>query len=681
MLASPRVYFERLRHSAPRGTGGSMKRQRVGCRATAVAALCLAASAQAQDAPAGTEWRHYSGDAGSSKYSPLAQIDATNVGRLRIAWRRPALDAAVLAVAPEMRAGKQFRGTPLKIGDVLYAPNGVGFVEAFDPGTGKTLWVEPPLDATPNGYRGASTRGLGYWADAGGRDARIFVQHTEYLLALDPKTGKPIETFGAGGKVFLSEGMGPDMRYTWTGAPFVIGDVVVLGMSPFDEFANKEATRSDVQAYDARTGKLRWTFHVIPQKGEPGVDTWENGSWEYTGHSPVWSLISGDPELGLVYLPVTAPTSDMYGGHRLGDNLFSQSIVAVEVATGKRVWHYQTVHHDLWDYDPPAAPIVMDIVVDGRARKAVTLLTKQAFAYVLDRATGEPIWPIVERPVPQSNVPGERTAATQPFPSKPPPFDLQGATEDNLIDFTPELRAEALEIVKRYTIGPLFTPPTVRDDGPGGKLGTIELPGSAGAASWTGGAFDPETKMLYVPSSYAPFVADLEPGDPARTNLRYVKGKRTWGPAGPRGLPLFKPPYGRITALNMNAGAIAWTVANGDGPRDNPAIAHLQLGPLGNTGHAAPLVTKTLLFAGEGSDAMVVRGRVPADMPLDTAPNYGEPWFRAYDKATGAVLSELELPAGMTGAPMTYLHRGKQYIVIAVGGTDAGTEWVALSLP
>jgi quinoprotein glucose dehydrogenase len=641
--------------------------------------LLLAATAGAQRGARDGEWRAYSGDAGANKYSPLDQIDRNNVARLRIAWRRPALDAAVLAEAPRMRAGRSFRSTPLMIKGVLYAPNGVGFVEAFDAGTGKTLWVEPPLEAGPDGYRGASTRGIGYWRD--GNDERLLVQHTEYLLALDLRTGKPIPTFGTGGRVYLSEGMGADMRYTWTGAPFVIGDVVVLGMSPFDEFANKEATRSDVRAFDVRTGQLRWTFHVIPQAGEYGVETWENDSWRYTGHSPVWSLFSGDPELGLVYMPITAPTSDMYGGHRLGDNLFSQSVVAIEAATGKRVWHFQTVHHDLWDYDPPAAPILMDITVGGKPIKAVVLLTKQAYAYVLDRVTGEPVWPIIERPMPQSNVPGERTALTQPVPTKPPAFDLQGATEDNLIDFTPELRAEALEILKRYTYGPLFTPPSIRDDGPNGKLGTIQLPGSAGSASWTGGAIDPETNILYVPSATAPFIADLQPGDPAVTNLRYVKGTRLWGPAGPRGLPLFKPPYGRISAIDMNAGEILWQAANGDGPRDNPAIRHLNLGPLGNPGHSAPLVTKTLLFVGEGSDAMVVSGRIPPEMPFDTASNYGEPWFRAFDKATGAVLAEIQLPGGATGAPMTYLHEGKQYIVIATGGRNADPEWVALSLP
>jgi quinoprotein glucose dehydrogenase len=648
------------------------------CAAVA-AAIVTAFTAVAQQGAVNGEWREYSGDLGASKYAALDQIDKTNVARLRVAWRRPALDAAVTAQAPRMRAAGNFRGTPLMIDGVLYAPNGVGFVEAFAPDTGRTLWVEPPLAAGPNGYGGASTRGVGYWSS--GDDARIFAQHSEYLFALEPKTGRPIPSFGLNGRVFLSEGMGADMRYTWTGAPFVIGDVVVLGMSPLDDFANKEATRSDVRAYDVRTGELRWTFHVVPQAGELGFDTWEGDSWRYSGHAPVWSQFSGDRELGLVYLPITAPTNDMYGGHRLGDNLFSQSVVAVQAATGKRAWHFQTVHHDLWDYDPPAAPILMDITVDGRPIKALVLLTKQSYAYVLDRATGEPVWPIVERPVLKSAVPGERTAPTQPIPTKPPAFDLQGATEENLIDFTPELRAEALEILRRYTHGPLFTPPSIREDRPGGNPGTIQLPGSVGGPNWTGGAVDPETGILYVPSSTAPFTADIQLGDASVTNLRYVKGRRLWGPAGPRGLPLFKPPYGRISAIDMNAGEILWQVANGDGPRDHPAIEHLDLGPLGNPGHSAPLVTKTLLFVGEGSDAMVAAGRIPPDMPFDTAPNYGEPWFRAYDKATGEVLAEIELPAGTTGAPMTYMHRGKQYIVVAVGGRDRPPEWIALSLP
>jgi quinoprotein glucose dehydrogenase len=648
-------------------------------RCVAFTAFCYTGAVFAQHGAVGGEWRNYSGDSGATKYSPLDQIDRSNVARLRVLWRRPALDAAIVAAAPRLRAGRNFRSTPLMVGGVLFAPNAVGFVEAFDAGTGATLWVEPPLDAGPTGYRGATTRGVGYWRS--GDDARILVQHSEYLLALDAKTGRPIQSFGDNGRVNVSADIGGGFVYTWSGAPFVIGDVVVLGGTPGDEFANKEATRSDVRAYDVRTGKLRWVFHVIPQAGEPGVETWENESWRYTGHSPVWSQMSADPDLGLLYLPVTAPTSDMYGGHRLGDNLFSQSVVAVEAATGKRVWHFQMVRHDLWDYDPPTAPILMDVTVDGRPIKALVQLTKQGYAYALDRATGKPVWPMVERAVPVSNVPGERTAATQPIPTKPPAYDLQGSVEDNLIDFTPELRAEALEILKRYTSGPLFTPPSVRDDRPGGKLGTIQLPGSIGGANWTGGAFDPDTGILYVPSATAPLVADLQAGDPSVTDLRYVKGYRSWGPAGPRGLPLFKPPYGRITALDMNKGEILWQVANGDGPRDNRAIAHLHLGPLGNPGLAAPLATKTLLFVGEGSDAMVNAGRIPPEMPFEEAAKYGEPWLRAYDKATGAVVAEIALPAGTTSAPMTYLHRGKQYIVVAVGGRNAAPEWLALGLP
>ncbi len=458
----------------------------------------------------------------------------------------------------------------------------------------------------------------------------------------------------------------------------VVRDVVVLGQSIADTFTAKEAPRGDVRAFDVRTGKLRWRFHVIPQAGEFGTETWEDNSWSYSGDAPGWSLFSADEELGYVYLPVTSPTNDMYGGHRPGDNLFGQSLVCVNAETGERIWHFQLVHHPLWDYDPPAAPVLMDITVEGRPIKAVVQVTKQAFAYVFDRVTGEPVWSIVERPVPPSHTPGEKTSPTQPFPTKPPAFDRQGSTEDNLIDFTPELRAGALEIVKSYTTGPLYTPPSIRSDH---NLGTIQLPGSQGGANWQGAAFDPETNYLYVQSITAPFVADIIEGNPDLTNLRYVKGDRLWI-GGPQGLPLFKPPYGRITAIDMNAGEIVWQVPNGDGPRNHPAIKHLNLGPLGNPGRAAPLVTKTLLFVGEGSPAMIMsRRRIPPEMPLEIVTNYGEKKFRAYDKANGEVLWEMELPAGTTGAPMTYMHRGKQYIVMAVSEVEEPAQWVALSLP
>ena len=645
-----------------------------------VAAFLLAAppAAAQQGAPDG-EWPHYAGDVGATKYAPLDQIDRGNVGGLRIAWRRPAVDRTILDRVPNLSVTKNLTATPLMVDGVLYTSNGVGLVEASDPGTGETLWIQEPMDPAPQGYRGAATRGVGYWTD--GRDRRILVQRGQYLIALDARTGAPYPDFGDGGRVNLTAGLGGDARYRWTGAPLIVGDVAVMGQSMTDTFITKEAVRAPVRAFDVRTGELRWAFHTIPRAGEFGTDTWEDDSWEYSGHAPVWSLMSADPEIGYVYLPVTSPTSDMYGGHRGGDNLYGQSIVCVDAATGERVWHHQLVHHGLWDYDLPTAPILMDVEMAGRpgVTKMVVQLTKQAFAFAFDRATGEPIWPIEERPVPQSTTPGERTSPTQPFPVRPPAFDRQDATVDNLIDFTPELRKEALEIVSRYTMGPMFTPPTVRT---ATNLGTIQLPGSQGGADVQGGAFDPETGYLYVPSITAPFVADIVEGNPDRTNLRYVKGRRLWI-GGPRGLPLFKPPYGRITAIDMTRGEMVWQVPNGHGPRDHPAIRHLGLGRLGWPGRPSPLATATLLFIGEGSRARAEQGadRIPEGMPLEIVTNYGEPWFRAYDKATGEVLWETELPGGTTGAPMTYLHEGKQYVVVAIEGIDEPAQWVAFSLP
>jgi len=623
------------------------------------------------------QWPIYGSDLGATKYSPLDQIDATNAGSLRIAWRRPAVDSSIMEQA-SLRYDSNFRATPLMIDGVLYSPNGVGFVEAFDAGTGETIWIEEPLDQGPNRYAGTSTRGVAYWAE--GDERRILVQRSQYLMALDARTGEHFADFGDNGRVNLSASLERGLTHSWSGVPLVVRDLVIIGHSGNDTFDSMTAARGDVRAYDVRTGELRWIFKVIPQEGEPGVETWEDGSWSYTGHGSVWSLFSADEELGLVYMPTSSSTNDMYGGHRLGDNLFTQSIVAVDAETGERVWHFQTVHHGLWDYDLPAAPMLIDIEVDGREIKALAQITKQAFLFVLDRETGEPVWPIEERPVPQSNVPGERTSPTQPFPTRPPPFDLQGSVEENLIDFTPELRAEALEIVSRYTTGPLFTPPSIRDDGPDGNLGTIELPGSVGGGNWLGGAFDPETQRLYVPSITSAFVADIEPGDPDFTDLRYVKGRRLWM-GGPQGLPLFKPPYGRITAYDMRSGEIDWQVANGEGPRDHPALEGLNLPRLGNPGRAAPLLTKSLLFIGEGSPAMMTTARIQEGQPIETAAGYGEPYFRAYDKATGDVVAEIELPAGTTGSPMTYMHEGRQFIVVAIGGTDEPAEWVALSLP
>ncbi len=600
--------------------------------------LFVTAAVRADDqSVAEGEWRFYSGDNGARKYSPLDQIHRDNVGQLRIAWRRPDIDAS-LTGGTRPRLSNNFRSTPLMVNGVMYASNAVGLVEAFDPGTGQTLWVQKP---GPDGLVGTSNRGVAYWGE--GAEARLIAHHNQRLYALNPKTGEPIASFGNGGSVDLNEGLGPLSKGSlWNSAPLVARDVIVMGSAMVDQ---DSATKVE---------------------GDPALKTWKGDSWRFTGAGNVWALMSADDEFGYVYLPTTSMTNDMYGGHRLGDTLYATSVVCVEAATGKRVWHYQTVHHDLFDYDNPAAPILADIVVDGQPIKAVVQITKQSWAYVLDRVTGKPVWPIEERPVPASTVPGEQASPTQPFPTRPPAFDRQGITENDLIDFTPALRAEALAIFKQYLTGPVFTPPSVVGDK---TKGTIELPGSIGGANWTGAAFDPETSMLYVPSMTNPFVANLLPGTPKDTNLRFRASTRALL-QGPQGLPLVKPPYGRITALNLTNGTQAWMAANGDGPRNHPAIKHLNLPPLGQSVLAAPLVTKTLLFVTEG-DQVNVR----------TPPNGGGNKIRAFDKATGQVVWQMALDAGSTGTLMTYLHQGRQYVVVAIGGFEHPAEFIALSLP
>ena len=635
-----------------------------------LAVIAITAAPAAQRGARGGEWQRHSGDPGSTKYAALDQISKDNVSQLRIAWRRPAVDPGLVANLNTFAFSHDLRATPLMIDGALYSSNGIGLVEAFHPGTGKTIWIQQPFaDEPEHGLRGNSTRAVAYWAD--GSERRLFAIRGEYLVALDPRTGGPVPTWGVGGRVHLKPGLGPRATvYSSSSGPQVCGDVVIAGAQMTDAPQIKVQPPGDVQAFDVRTGKPRWTYHVIPQPGEVGNDTWEKDSWAYSGQANLWSLISADEELGLAYFPLTSPTNDMYGGHRLGNNLFSDTLVCVKCATGERVWYSQIVHHDLWDYDLPAAPVLADITVDGRRIRAVVQVTKQAFAFVFDRTNGQPVWPIEERPVPRSDTPGERASATQPFPTKPPPFDRQGVSLDDLIDFTPELRAQALQLVKQFRIGPLFTPPSIRGEGPDATKGTIQLPGSVGGADWQGAAFDPDTGMLYVVSITGPFVADLVKGDSKRTDLDYLPGRRAY------------PPYGRITAIVLNKGDIAWMVPHGDGPLNHPLLKALNLPPLGNPGRGGLFVTKTLLFAGEGDPVMVRAGsRLPPEMPHSIAPGAGGQKFRAFDKATGAVLWETEFPAGTTGAPMTYMFDGKQFIVVAIGGAEHAAEFVALSLP
>ena len=631
---------------------------------------------RAQQEPVEGEWRYFGGDRAFTRYSPLDQINRHNVGNLRILWRRPAVDSRLAEVFPDLREFAYLKSTPIMVDGVLYAPNALGLVEAFDPGTGETLWRQELFAPRLQLVSGESTRGVDYWTD--GSEQRLFVVRGEYLYALDPKTGIPHRDFGDRGRANLHWNKPLAGSFTWSNGPIVVGDVVVIAGNTgnvtggaFDwagdaSAAKKEATPEDVRGYDVRSGRLLWTFHVVPQRGEFGVDTWGNDSWKYSGDQGSWCCLTADEELGYVYIPTSAPTANAYGGHRPGDNLFANSLVALDAKTGQRMWHFQMVHHDLWDYDTVGPATLGDITVNGKLIKAVMQPSKTGFLYVFDRVTGEPVWPIEERPVPQSTVPGEYTSPTQPFPTKPPPFDRQGLTEDDLIDFTPALRAKALEFVKSFVLGPIFTPPSLWSNEPGGKKGTLMMPGAWGAGSWNTGAFDPETGMYYAVSRTNPYVRGLvKPSDPEAT-IDYVQRSQV---SHLQGLPIPKPPWGRITAIDLNRGEHAWMVANGDGPRNHRLLKGLDLPPLGIPGRPTPLVTKTLLFIGEGSDAIY---GVTAGMSGKK--------FRAYDKATGQVLWETELPAGTTGGPMTYLFNGKQYIVVAIGGWDHPSEWVALGL-
>ena len=632
-----------------------------------VIVLVFSTSGSAQQGTTG-EWHVHGGDSGYTRYSSLDQINKDTVGDLDIAWRRSSVDASLIQQWPDLQYSNQLRSTPIMVDGILYASNGIGLVEAFDPGTGQTLWVQDHSFLGDDTPRGASNRGVAYWAD--GADKRIFSIRPPYLLATNASTGQSLDSFGSNGKVDLR--YDAETGYSGTSPPVVVKDVVILGSAMADHPYTKEQHPGDVRAYDVRTGELRWTWSPIPKAGEPGVETWLDDSWTYSGMANVWTMFSADLELGYVYLPTGAPTNDMYGGHRPGNNLYANSLVCVDATTGERVWHFQTVHHDLWDYDNNVAPILMDITVDGRDIKAVVQLTKQAIAYTFDRVTGEPVWPIIERPVPGSNTPGEWISPTQPFPTKPLPFDRHGITEDDLIDFTDELKAEALEIAEPYILGEIYTPPSIRGEDATDTKGTLQLPGSVGGAEWGGAGFDPETGMLYIPSVTGAFAADLTPGNPDRMNVRFTRGTRAF-PDGPRGLPLTKPPYGRITAIDMNTGEHVWMVPNGNGPRNHPAIEHLNLPPLGQPGRAMTLLTKSLLFVSEGDPIMV---RTPPGAGEDAGKA-----FRAYNKDSGAVIWETIFPAGTNGSPITYMHDGKQYIVMPIGSLTHPGEWVALALP
>lgn len=623
------------------------------------------------------DWPAYAADKFSSKYSPLNQISRQNVKDLKIAWTWE---------SPDNKLGGKlkypvslYEATPLAVNGILYTSTSTAQVAAINGATGETIWVYDP--ATYNSQAPAHGvyihRGVAYWSD--GTDARIILGTPDArLIALNADDGSLVTTFGNHGIVDLSKGLDrsfdPALQYSVTSPPVIANDIIIIGSSITDDNPNSGRPPGDVRGFDVRTGEQKWIFHTIPHAGEEGNGTWKNDSWKTTGNTNVWTNMSADETLGYVYLPVSTPTNDWYGGDRPGNNLYAESLVCLDTRTGKKIWHFQAVHHGVWNYDLPAAPNLLDIKAGGKVIKAVAQVSKQGFIYVFDRITGAPVWPIEEKAVPVSTVPGEQTAVTQPFPSRPAPFERQGITEDDLIDFTPELRAKALASLDSIDKGVLFTPPSQR--------GLAYLPGALGGANWQGAAVDPETGMLYVPSITSPSFFRIVPGDTAQTDATH-QWQPFWIP-GPEGLPLFKPPYGRVTAVNLNTGDHAWMSALGEGPRDHPLLKNLLLPRLGWSLRAAPLLTKTLLFVGQEGKyweyipPLVGTSRIGSLNPAEMTKF--QPRLYVFDKMNGSVIREIALPYNVTGAPMTYLAGGKQYIAFAVGGASAPASIIALSL-
>ena len=625
------------------------------------------------------EWPSYGGDLANARYSPLEQIDAGNFASLEIAWR---FRTDNLGPNPETN----FQSTPLMVGGVLYTTAGSRrAVVALDAASGELLWMY----RMDEGERGAaaprrlSGRGLAYWADPAG-DRIFYVTPGYRLVALDALTGRPVTSFGQAGLVDLKEGLDQEVDPV-TGevglhaAPVVARGIVVVGAAhlPGGTPRSRTNVKGYVRGYDARTGERKWIFHTIPLPGEPGQETWLEGSAAYTGNTGLWTQPSIDEELGLAYLPLEIPTGDYYGGHRPGDNLYGSSLVAVELATGRKVWHQQLVHHDIWDFDLPSAPVLADVTVDGRARRVVAQPTKQGFLFVFDRETGEPVWPIEERPVARGDVPGEWYAPTQPFPTKPAPFERQGIGPDDLIDFTPGLKAEALDRISRYRAGPLFTPPSLSTWE--GTLGTLHVPSVTGGANWPGASYDPGSGVLFIYSKTEVSALGLI-RDPERSDMDWIQGRAPpppgveaprGSPLAIRGLPLVKPPWGRITAYDLNTGEILWQVAHGETPddvKDHPDLQGLHIPRTGRPGRIATLTTGGLVIAGEGGFATTPSGERGA-------------MLRAYEKASGREVGEVYMPAPQTGSPMTYLLDGVQYLVVAVGGPGHPGELVAYRLP
>jgi quinoprotein glucose dehydrogenase len=672
----------------------------VGC---AIAGLGWPAESSGQWKAKDTEWASYGADLAGTRYRPLDQINAANFNDLEIAWR---IKTDNFGNRPEYK----LEGTPLMVNGVLYATAGSRRAAiAVDAVTGELLWVHGEHEGARGGAapRQLSGRGLAYWSD--GKEERILYVTPGYqLICLDAKTGMRVPGFGNKGAVDLKlnddQEILPDLTTGEIGiqsAPVVAKDTVIVGAA-FREGMTPKSMRNNkgyVRGFDARTGKRLWIFHTIPKQGEFGYDTWLNGSAEYTGNTGVWTQVTVDEELGLVYLPVESPTNDFYGGHRPGNNLFGETLVCVDLKTGQRKWHYQLVHHPMWDMDISSAPILADITVDGKAVKAVAQPSKQGFLYVFDRVTGKPVWPFEEKHVEVGTVPGEWYSPTQPIPSKPPAYSRNGVSLDDLVDFTPEINARAKAIASKYHLGPVYTPPS--ESKVDGTLGTLTVGTASGGTNWPGGSYDPETHMVYAFACNAcaePIglvrapkeVSDMNyiagtageevkilrgPGENAGADSPMPAKKRAgsgYVALNVDGLPLLKPPYGTISAINLDKGEIVWQIAHGETPdvvRNYPALKGMNIPRTGQeTYNIGTLVTKTLVIAGDGQ--ITTTSEHPRGAML-----------RAYDKKSGKEVGAVYMPAPQSGSPMTYMANGKQYIVVAVSGGAYSGEYIAYSLP
>jgi glucose dehydrogenase len=728
-------------------------------RAAPAAAVLVAGMVWMTTSPAGQgtglpstkngDWTHYTADMRGTRYVPLDQINASNFNKLEVAWR---FKTDNLGTRPEYK----LEGTPLAIRGVLYTTAGTRrSVVALDGRTGELIWSHSYREGNRAAIapRQLSGRGVSYWTDGKGDERILYVTTGYRLIALNAKTGAMIPSFGEGGVVDMKKGtvfgkgQQIDLETGEIGlhsTPTVVKDVIIVGSSFKEGMTVKthNNTKGHVRAFDVKTGKMLWQFNTIPKPGELGNDTWENEAWSTNGNTGVWTQITVDEEAGLVYLPVESPSSDFYGGHRPGNNLFGESLVCVDLKTGQRKWHYQIVHHAIWDYDLSSAPILLDINVNGKPVKAVAMPSKEAFLYTFDRITGQPVWPIEERPVPQSDVPGEKTSPTQPFPTKPPAYARQSVGLDDLINFTPELNAEARRIVSRYKLGPMFLPPVLsKVEGP---LAALTIGTTAGGTNWPGGGADPETHIVYAhasnhsiapigliepPAGFSdiryvagtagqPFVeregpgfgsaADAPqrggrggapeagrgaappaapaaggragapaagaPGTPGAPAAAPEGGGRGGGGGGGltvQGLPLLKPPYSLLNAIDLDKGEIKWQVPHGDTPdavRNHPLLKGMNIPKTGLPGSVGLVVTKSLVVLG--------------DSAITTTPEHPRgAMLRAYDKQTGQQVGAVWMPAQQSGSPMSYLANGKQYIIVSISGGNYSGEYLAFSLP